>query len=193
MTDRIAELDAIVAQYNLNNHPFYQAWRAGELPQEKLADYAAEYGKFVATIDQGWETIGYGKYAQEEREHVVLWGQFKQALGNPKSSNRPQTDVLVTAASKLFVGDAEAVGALYAFEAQQPFTSQSKLDGLNEHYKFTDTEKEYFTVHAADVNEIADLRNHVQKLSDEEYLRARGACAVVCSAMWSALDGVYYA
>lgn len=193
MTDRVSQLDAIVDTYDLNKHPFYQAWRMGTLPEEKLKDYAAEYGKFIATIDQGWETLGFGHYAQEEREHVVLWGQFKEELGNPTSSGKPQTAVLAHSASTMFSTKAEALGALYSFEAQQPNTSQSKLDGLNEHYNFSEKGKEYFVVHASDFNEVEDLRKTVQTFTDEEFERAKSACTVVCSAMWAALDGIYYA
>lgn len=192
LTSRVEELDAIIEQFDLNQHPFYQEWRMGTLPVEKLATYAAEYGRFVATIDQGWEAVGSAKYAQEEREHVVMWGQFKYELSNPSSRNLPQTDVLVTAASKMFTRQPEAVGALYAFEAQQPKTSRSKLDGLKEHYSFTERGMEYFVVHADDVAEAELLRSMVEKMSDDEFQRAKGACTTVCAAMWSALDGVYY-
>ncbi len=196
MTDtatRIAELDAIIQRHDLNQHAFYQDWRSGTLPMEKLADYAGEYGRFVATIDRGWDTLGFGNYAQEEREHVVMWGDFKKELDNPAGGNHPQTDVLVHTASKLFGTKAEAVGALYAFEAQQPYTAQSKLEGLKEHYpQFSEVGREYFRVHASDFNEIEDLRKVVEAMSEEEFQRAKSACEMVCTAMWGALDGIYF-
>ena len=43
MSSRIDELDAIVRQFDLNEHPFYVEWRAGTLPIERLADYADEW------------------------------------------------------------------------------------------------------------------------------------------------------
>jgi pyrroloquinoline-quinone synthase len=191
--NRIQELDAIVNQFDLNNHPFYQEWRMGTLPSEKLVDYAGEYGRFVATIAKGWETTGHGHYAEEEREHELLWNDFKSAIGFEVASNRPETVVLETAADQLFADRATAVGALYSFEAQQPNTAKSKLDGLNEHYSISDAGKEYFRVHAADFAEIEELRRVVETMSDEEFARTKTACAVLCAAMWSALDGVYYA
>jgi pyrroloquinoline-quinone synthase len=190
--DRIQQLDAIIEQYNLNGHPFYQAWRMGTLPVEKLADYSGEYGRFVATIAEGWDTLGQAHYAEEEREHELFWNDFKAGIGAGAASNRPQTDVLVTAAKALFGLKPEAIGALYAFEAQQPYTSKSKLDGLNEHYTLSDTAKKYFVVHADDVAEIALLRSMLDSLSEEEFARVKSACATVCTAMWGALDGVYY-
>jgi pyrroloquinoline-quinone synthase len=190
--NRIQELDAIIAGYSLNSHPFYQEWRMGTLPQEKLTDYAGEYGRFVATIAKGWDTIGEHGYAAEEREHELFWNDFKSEVGCKSLTNRPQTEVLVSAASNLFATKPEAVGALFAFEAQQPETSRSKLDGLNEHYALSEKAKHYFAVHADDVHEVEDLKNYVAQLSDADFGRCKTACQIVCAAMWSALDGVYY-
>jgi pyrroloquinoline-quinone synthase len=191
--DRIAQLDAIVRQFELNNHPFYADWRKGCLPVEKLRVYAREYGRFVATIASGWETLGFDHYADEEREHEALWAHFQSSLNSAAGPAQPQTDALVGCARSLFSVKPAAAGALYAFEAQQPHTSATKLDGLNEHYDVSDAGKEYFRVHANDFAEAEDLRRVVLAMSDAEFEQTRAACAVVCSAMWTALDGVYYA
>lgn len=190
--DRISQLDAIVAQFDLNTHPFYQDWRMGTLPVEKLRDYAGEYARFVDTIDEGWDRIGERFYAEEEREHERLWAQFQLTLGSLSASNRPSTETLVAAARNNFQSEPEAVGALYAFEAQQPHTSQSKLDGLREHYSVGAKGEEYFKVHASDFAEAELLRSYANKMTDEEFARAKTACAVVCAAMFGALDGIYY-
>jgi pyrroloquinoline-quinone synthase len=191
--DRIQQLQEIIARYSLNAHPFYVEWRMGALPSEKLTDYAGEYGRFVATIATGWDTIGEHGYADEEREHELMWADFKDGVGCKSISNYPQTEVLVSAATNLFATKPEAIGALYAFEAQQPETSRSKLDGLNEHYQLSEPAKKYFEVHADDIHEVEDLKVYVAKLTDDEFSRCKAACTIVTAAMWSALDGVYYA
>lgn len=191
--NRIAELDALVAQFSLNAHPFYQDWRMGTLPMEKLRDYAGEYGQFVGTIADGWETLGIERYAEEERVHERLWADFQLEIGMTPRSNRPATENLVTSARNLFKANkATALGALYAFEAQQPETARSKFDGLSEHYGTSEKGKEYFLVHADDVAEIELLRSLVEGVSDAEFLQAKHACATVCAAMLGALDGVYF-
>lgn len=190
--NRVQELDAIVAQFDLNTHPFYVDWRMGTLPKEKLVDYSGEYGRFVATIADGWETTGHPHYAEEEREHDALWQEFRAEIGFRTASDRPETDVLETAARRLFSDAATAPGALYAFEAQQPKTAQSKLDGLNEHYAVTERGKEYFRVHASDFAEAEELRRVVEGMSEADFARTKTACAVMCATMWSALDAVYY-
>lgn len=189
---RVEQLDAIVKQFELNGHPFYQDWKMGTLPAWQLALYANEYEQFVGTIDEGWETLGETFYAEEEREHELLWASFKTAVGAKDSEVAPSTQTLVTAATNLFKTKPEAIGALYAFEAQQPYTSSAKLQGLNEHYSVSEEGKEYFRVHADDVAEVELLRQRVDVLSDEEFARAKTACAIVCSAMYGALDGVYF-
>lgn len=192
--DRISEIDALINQFNLNLHPFYQDWRMGTLPKEALVAYSTEYGQFIATIADGWETVGQPGYAQEEREHEVMWQTFRRELGATGTPSVPHVEVLVKAAKNLFAaGVPEALGALYAFEAQQPNTSRSKLDGLNEHYNMSDTAKEYFVVHADDIHEAEDIRKDLLKLSDADFARAKNACAIVCSSMLGALDGIYYA
>lgn len=189
--DRIAELDALVGQFDLNRHPFYQEWRAGTLPIEKLRYYASDYGRFVATIAEGWETLGANHFAEEERLHERLWTRFQMAIGAGASGSRHQVETLVFAARNSFKTEPEAAGALYAFEAQQPTTSQSKLDGLREHYGIEGSGAEYFRVHAGDVAERDFLRERIRAMSDEEFARCKSACALLCAAMWSGLDGVY--
>ncbi len=190
---RSQQLDAIVAQFELNSHPFYQDWKAGTLPAQKLAEYATQYAAFVGTIADGWEKLGETSYAEEEREHEVLWADFKGSVDARDSALLPSTKTLETAARNLFMSSrAEAIGALYAFEAQQPSTARAKLDGLNEHYKVSDAGKEYFRVHADDIAEVECLRQYLDGLSEAEFQQAKTACAVVCTAMVGALDGVYY-
>jgi pyrroloquinoline-quinone synthase len=189
---RVQELEAIVAQYDLNGHPFYQEWRAGTLPMKKLVDYSGEDGLFVSTIAAGWDTIGEPVYANEERQHEVFWDDFRGALGFETLTLRHQTDTMCTAARNLFSSKPESIGALFAFESQQPHTAQSKLDGLNEHYPLTEEGKRYFVVHASDFAEVEDLKRHIANLTDEEFARTKTACAILSAAMWGALDGIYY-
>jgi pyrroloquinoline-quinone synthase len=191
--DRISQLDAIIELFDLNKHPFYQEWRMGTLPEEKLKSYAVEYQAFVGTIAAGWDTVGEPKYGEEERYHELLWTKFKSELGASGTASLKSTDTLVTASTNLFEQPVEALGALYAFEAQQPHTSKSKLDGLLEHYTISEEGREYFRVHADDFAEAELIRERVKALSDEEFGRVKTACAIVCSSMWGALDGIYYA
>ena len=194
MSSRIQELDAIVAQFDLNQHPFYQEWRAGTLPVDRLREYADEWAPFIARLDAGWERIGEPAYAAEEREHDELWRAFRTALGANGEAQRPQSATLLAVGEHAFESVPEALGALYSFEVQQPATAQSKLAGLREHYAGTvDADgQRYFVEHAVETDEPAMLAAKIEALSDGEYARAKTACAVFSAAAWGALDGVYY-
>lgn len=194
MSRRIEELDAIVRQFDLNAHPFYVAWRAGELPIERLREYATEWAPFIAALDRGWDRIGEPSYAAEERAHDILWSAFRASLGSSGEMTRPQSATLVAVGDNAFAAVPEALGALYSFEVQQPATAQSKLAGLREHYAGTVDEagQAYFVEHAIETDEPAMLAAKIDALSDDEYARTRTACAVFSAAAWGALDGVYY-
>ena len=194
MSRRIEELDAIVRQFDLNAHPFYVAWRAGELPIERLREYATEWAPFIAALDRGWDRIGEPSYAAEERAHDILWSAFRASLGSSGEMTRPQSATLVAVGDNAFAAVPEALGALYSFEVQQAATAQSKLAGLREHYAGTVDEagQAYFVEHAIETDEPAMLAARIDALSDDEYARTKTACAVFSAAAWGALDGVYY-
>jgi len=194
MTNRIDELDAIVRQFDLNEHPFYREWRAGTLPIGRLAAYADEWAPFIGVVDAGWDRIGYPEYAAEEREHDELWTRFRRALKATGDMRRPQSRTLLAVGANAFASVPEALGALYSFEVQQPVTASSKLAGLREHYAGTvDADaQQYFVEHAVETDEPAMLAARIDALSEAGFARARTACALFSAAAWGALDGVYY-
>ena len=194
MSTRISELDAIVRQFDLNEHPFYTEWRAGTLPIERLSEYADEWAPFIGIVDAGWERIGYPEYAAEEREHDALWSRFRAALAADGAITRPQSRTLLAVGENAFASVPEALGALYSFEVQQPATASSKLAGLREHYAgVVDADaQQYFVEHAVETDEPAMLAARIDALSEGEFARAKTACAVFSAAAWGALDGVYF-
>jgi pyrroloquinoline-quinone synthase len=194
MSSRIDELDAIVRQFDLNAHPFYQAWRAGTLPIERLREYATEWAPFIGVLDRGWDRVGEPAYADEEREHDALWSHFRASLGSTGAMSRPQSATLLDVGKHAFASVPETLGALYSFEVQQPATAQSKLAGLRQHYAGTVDEEgqRYFVEHAVETDEPAMLASKIEQLTDGEFARARTACAIFSAAAWGALDGVFY-
>jgi pyrroloquinoline-quinone synthase len=194
MSRRINELDAIVRQFDLNEHPFYVDWRAGTLPIERLAKYADEWAPFISVVDAGWDRLGYGDYAAEEREHDELWSRFRAALGASGEMSRPQSKTLLAVGENAFASVPESLGALYSFEVQQPVTASSKLAGLREHYAGTvDADaQQYFVEHAVETDEPAMLASLIDGLSDGAFARVKTGCAIFSAAAWGALDGVYY-
>jgi pyrroloquinoline-quinone synthase len=157
-----ASLEQSLKTWDLLTHPFYQAWSAGTLPVAALQTYAGDYGAFIATLPMGWETLGDKASADIEREHAALWDQFADAMGTKVSAPVAAAD-LVARAKLAFSTPAEAAGALYAFEAQQPKTATSKLEGLETHYSaLGEGVKPYFEAHAEETPECDMLLAHIE-------------------------------
>jgi pyrroloquinoline-quinone synthase len=186
------KLDSILEKWDLLKHPFYQAWSAGALPVEALKVYAAEYGAFINVLPNGWKRLNDLETAHEEEEHAELWEQFAAALGtNIDSATITQTISLVNAAQELFGSQAESLGAMYAFEAQQPATAKSKLEGLKTHYALPAGVEPYFEVHATNWHESKKILAALETLSPEEQSRAEIACEKMAEALWNALTGIH--
>ncbi|HSM00977.1 MAG TPA: hypothetical protein VK960_00845 [Acidimicrobiia bacterium] len=181
-------LEGAIGDHRLLEHPFYVAWRDGTLPVEALATYAGEYGAFIAAVPEGWATVGNAAHSSEEVEHARIWEAFAGRLGASVGEPRiPEVAALLETSRRLFADPASAWGALYAFEAQQPATSEEKLEGLVEHYGFDEQEAaaEYFRIHAADYHEADEI---AAGLTDAD--RAVEACSEMSRALYDALSGV---
>jgi pyrroloquinoline-quinone synthase len=185
-------LDEIIDDKCLLKHPFYRAWNEGTLTVADLGRYASQYGEFIDTIASGWEMAGDADVAAEERTHALLWTDFASALDAPRpaTARLPEIEALVALANTSFADRPSALGALYAFEQQQPATAQSKLDGLRRHYALPAPAEVYFDVHKADEEEPRWLAEQIETLSPEEFAQARAACESMAAALWSGLDGV---
>ena len=183
------KLDESISRWNLLESRFYLAWSEGCLPRESLARYANEYGAFICLIPQGWASHGDAVMAAEEREHVELWREFAETLGvDIGEAETPAVRELVETAGSLFADATTSLGALYAFEAQQPRTAATKLAGLREHYDLSAKAHSYFAVHADDEEEPALLQRRMLALSPSEQVRAAEACEKMCRALRKALD-----
>ena len=186
--------DQAIATYRLLDHPFYEAWNKGTLPVAALSDYAREYGAFIETIAEGWSTVGASEIAEVEREHAEIWRSgFAAGLGTAVTT--PQVDEvkrLVDISNGLFADRATALGALYAFEAQQPGTSESKLTGLKKFYADlpVGTQK-YFDIHRTDYDEPALLASEIDSLVGTERERAVSACEQMSRGLYDALTGIH--
>lgn len=181
----------VFEQYNLLQHPFYLAWNEGKLTKEQLAIYASEYSSFIQLISQGWLAAGEVAIAKEEEEHYTLWKKFAESLETKNmGATIEEVDNLVSSATNSFTTYAGALGALYAFEAQQPGTASSKLEGLRKHYSQWRADETYFAIHQSDFQEPALLEEKINSLSKEDKVIAGLACEETCSLLWKALTGI---
>ena len=185
-------LDSKISNYNLLHHPFYQAWSAGELPVDALKCYAREYGAFIATLPKGWETLNDAETAEEETEHIEMWADFADGLNTEVSDAQiPQVKTLLETADKLFSDPTTSLGALYAFEAQQPETAKSKLTGLKTFYQFPEKVEPYFETHSHNEHEAEKILARIDALSSDSQETVVQACEQMSNALWDALTGIH--
>jgi pyrroloquinoline-quinone synthase len=188
------KLNQRIDRFALLSHPFYQAWESGKLPEAALQTYAREYGAFISQLPIAWETLADGDTAAEEREHAEMWQAFASGLQTKVGeAELPAVAELVSVSERLFALPAAAAGALYAFEAQQPLTAKSKLEGLRTHYSLPAAVEPYFEAHAKNEHEAAKLLVRIAELPEVEQSEAMSACEQMSEALWNALTDIYEA
>ena len=186
--------DAAVTRRSLLRHPFYLAWSDGTLPVLALKNYARDYGAFIGTVAQGWEAVGETHIAGVEVGHAEVWANtFAAGLETQvDTAQTAEAAALVETAHELFTDRVTALGALYAFESQQPYTAQSKLRGLHAHYQqLPACCGEYFRLHTDDFDEPALLAAQMNALPAAEAECAVAACERMSVALHDALSGLH--
>jgi pyrroloquinoline-quinone synthase len=214
----LQKIDAAIAEKSLLKHPFYQDWQMGKLSREALQLYAAQYYRHVEAFPKHLRVLAarsegpirnivLENLAEEEnpaQPHPKLWRDFAATLGVNEEDitccpSLPGTQAVVETFREI-VGDrpvAEAVAALYAYEAQVPEIATTKIDGLKKFYGVTSAKGlAYFTVHEeADKTHREAWRNwlaeHVHGENDEREILATAKEAL--DALWGALDAVHCA
>lgn len=144
-------------KYQLLDHPFYQAWSHGTITVDQLARYSRSYAEFIAQMPVYWNQIAkaFGvdasKVVAEEIRHSELWGKWAARL--PAPSNHPHMTEVMNAFEAFT--PSELLGAVHAFEIQQPGVARTKKDGLLAHYGFIEAETVYFDEHLNEQEHIA--------------------------------------
>lgn len=198
-------LEAVRAEWNVLEHPFYQRWSAGELSREELAGYSGQYAYAVSALaDAADATVvtadpelrpALETHAAEERSHVALWREFAGAVGG-STDDQPTPET--AACANAWAGDGtrsllQNLVTMYAIESGQPAISETKRDGLVEHYGFaTGPATAYFDLHAElDKEHAAAERELIEpRLNDADQDALLTCAEAALRANWELLDGV---
>lgn len=214
-TEALRQLDEMIRERSILEHPFYQSWNQGVLTREQLATYARMYyahveafpGYLQAALTHAAEpTIREELAANLADElgnpapHPELWLDFAAGVGVRRADvadgpRHPAAQAMVEAFSSLAQRSlATGVAALYAYESQQPDVSRTKAEGLRAFYGIDDARTlRYFTVH-----QEADVEHRTGERAALAACLAAGVPAQVIQnaadqaldAYWGLLDGV---
>jgi pyrroloquinoline-quinone synthase len=205
--DIIQMIDSEIEKRSLLKHPFYQMWSEGKLTIDHLKGYSKEYFQLVKAVPGLVESIpdadsaakdDISSNAREEAEHIEPWIKFAETLGVSRSElagyeGEAKTKSAV-AALQVLAGASfeEAVAAMYAYEAELPKISRSKIDGLKKYYDLDNKDAtRYFEIHEeADVRHAQVWRDILGKLSADKQERAYEAAAKSLKAQNLLLDSV---
>ena len=215
-TQLLEKIDAAIAEKNLLKHPFYRDWQAGKLRRESLQLYAAQYYRHVEAFpkhlrvlagraDESLKPVVLENLADEEnpeRPHPKLWRDFAAALevseeNVASSPSLPGTQHVVQKFREICAerSVAEAVAALYAYEAQVPEIATTKIDGLKKFYGITEPNGlAYFEVHEeADKAHRAAWREWLEANANGSEERILQSTNEALDALWGALSAVHNA
>jgi pyrroloquinoline-quinone synthase len=189
----IERIDAARERWNVLEHPFYKRWSCGDLTRDELAHYAGQYRHAVVALADTAKKTGNAEHAREEAEHVWLWDEFVAAFGaktdrEPNAETAECVDAWTAPATRN-----EALVVMYAIEAGQPAVSQSKLDGLAEHYGVAADEPgaEYFALHSErDHEHAAESRCELELVHDADEDHLVEVAETALRGNWRLLDGV---
>jgi pyrroloquinoline-quinone synthase len=132
--------------------------------------------------------------------HPELWMRFAVALGASREEVEatvplPSTSALVHTMMGFCKNSSfqEGLASLYAYEAQVPEVSRSKIEGLRSFFGITDPEAiKFFSVHQeADVQHSQSERDMLAASTPQEHYHAvEFAAKETAAALWGFLDGV---
>jgi pyrroloquinoline-quinone synthase len=201
----VERIDQEIEKRSLLKHPFYQMWSEGKLSIESLQGYAKEYFALVKAVPLMVERLASQnnnpsimENLAEEREHIEPWIKFAGALGVKKEElenhiTSQKTQDSIEKMLQLMNTFENGIAAMYAYEAEIPKISRSKIDGLAKFYNITDESgTEYFRIHeSVDVKHAAVWRNMLEKLPVSRHEDAFNNAVASLIAQNTILDAVY--
>jgi len=188
----LEQLDARIAKYDLLEHPFYQAWSAGQLTRNDLRMYAQDYfhhveafpsylAAFALRLEEGDlrravlanmcdEKGVEDRPGRESVPHSDLWLDFAEGMGSSRNlewhSPLPVIRQLIRHFHRVASEGTieEALAAFYAYESQVPQIAREKERGLRDLYKADFKTCGYFSLHAtADLYHSRVWRKQLEK------------------------------
>lgn len=188
MNDLIREIDFKIEKYSLLKHDFYKMWSEGKLTVDHLKGYSREYFQLVKAVPSYVENIAsavtdpltkksINQNLKEEYEHIEPWINFAGSIGVSRNDLVNYNGLTETNNTVWYLHELtkkslyQAVAAMYAYEAQLPKISESKIDGLKRFYNMNnDDALRYFQIHEkVDVIHSEVWRNILQETPADKH------------------------
>ncbi len=180
-------------------------WSEGKLSMESLQGYTKEYFTLVKAVPLMVQHLSARRSDEniimnlkEESDHIEPWIRFAGALGVKREELESHNVSLKTQDSiekmlNLTETFENGIAAMYAYEAEIPKISRSKIDGLAKFYGITDDNStEYFRIHeSVDIKHAAVWRNNLAKLPINKHEDAFDSAVSSLVAQNTILDAVY--
>ncbi len=202
--DFFERLEAVRDRWNVLEHPFYVRWSAGELTEDELSFYAGEYRHAVVALAEAVDATARAsdpalraeleEHVAEELAHVDLWDEFAATVGASEATD-PRAET--AACANAWTQPSDLLGGLvtlYTIESGQPAISQTKLEGLVEHYGMSPESPAtaYFELHRELDHEHAAhsrrlIEDRLEGADQEALLDIAERCL---RGNWELLDGV---
>lgn len=208
------EINFILKQKSLLNHPFYQLWQQGKLPINALQGYASEYYHLeyafpslllqvsIDADEEATETliVNYADETANGKSHSELWLDFAEGIGcsrdkikkgSPSESVRAAILNLRSLASQSLI---KGVSALLAYESNLQETAATKIHSLQEFYGISNSKStEFFTIHSTlDIKHASEWKTLLANAArtDDEQRIAKETVSESMDVLWRFLDGV---
>jgi pyrroloquinoline-quinone synthase len=213
--ETLRALDDLIRERSILQHPFYRAWKRGELTRDQLATYSRVYYPHVAAFPTYLENAincEGDPFTRRDLEanlhdelmnpapHPELWLDFAEATGQDREGVKRAQPVAkvartVSTFDRLTNHDiASGLTALYAYESQQPDVAAEKMRGLRKSYGIQSNRAlSYFMVHAtADLEHRAGERRALARCLNNctSADTVISAANEALDAYWNLLDGV---
>ncbi len=206
------DIEALIAEKHMLNHPFYQVWSKGELTKEELADYLAQYfflegafprfmsGLHARTLDADMRQKMLDNLIHEEmgvNNHVAQllhlaeegFGLTKEEIMQKGPNEKTQALIQAFEQATQSADIKEGLAAMIVYKQQVSDVAETKLKGLKDYYGVTDKKAlEFYETHA-------EVNRDYHKMLDQVYVESASSKVLnkvrdIRDAFWAFLDGV---
>ena len=196
-------LESSIRDRKLLSHPFYRRWEAGGLSIEELRLYAEQYRYFEEMLPQFLQQLadqlpeGFARESVQKNladeisspSHLELFERFADFYRASPAPISPAMKRLVDAYYDVLTqSPATALAGLWAYESQGASISDSKAEGLSNHYAASDEALAFWLAHGTIEGDHArwTLEALEELQPDEETVR--DATRRIGEAWWEFLD-----